>query len=225
MPISYGPVCTPVHTLRWELRLEELTLYKQEFGHCNVSKHDSERRDLWLWICVQRRYYALKQKGQSQRMTDDRVEALNKIGFIWNAHEQQWLQRLEELKEYKAYHGDCMVPTGFDSNPQLAKWVDAQRFSYKSLKSGGYSALTKERIDLLEKEGFVWNVNDYKWNLKLEELKDFIEGNGHINVPSRQPLARWIRDQKREYQKMLDNEKSRMNENRAIQLKEIGILS
>ena len=158
-------------------------------------------------------------------MSDDRIEALNNIGFVWNAYEQLWFQRLDELREYKAYHGDCLVPVGFESNPQLAKWVDAQRFSYKNFfKSGRYSALTQERIDLLEKEGFVWNVYEYKWGLKLEELKDFIEMNGHMNVPGRLPLARWLRDQKKEYQKLIDGKKSRMNESRVVRLKEIGLI-
>ena len=39
----------------------------------------------------------------------------------------KWLLMLEELKEYKAVHGNCIVPRGFSPNPRLASWVAEQR--------------------------------------------------------------------------------------------------
>lgn len=220
MPLSFH---TKAHTLRWETRFEELTRYKEKFGHCNVSKVDTDYRDLWMWVFVQRRAYSKRKEGEPNSISDERIKALETIGFVWNAHEELWFYRLQELIEYKAYHGDCIVPKKFESNPKLAKWVDVQRYQYQLLKSGKYSSLSQERIELLEREGFVWNVHDHKWNLRLEELKDFAEFNGHTRVPKKYPLSPWIRNQRRVYQLMMDGEKSTMTESRANKLKALGV--
>ena len=37
--------------------------------------------------------------------------------------DEKWLATLEELKSYKAEHGDCIVPRGYIENPRLASWV------------------------------------------------------------------------------------------------------
>ena len=39
----------------------------------------------------------------------------------------KWLATLEQLKEYKREHGDCIVPRGYTLNPRLASWVAEQR--------------------------------------------------------------------------------------------------
>lgn len=39
----------------------------------------------------------------------------------------KWLQMLDELKEYKEKHGNCIVPRGYAPNPRLASWVAEQR--------------------------------------------------------------------------------------------------
>ena len=39
----------------------------------------------------------------------------------------KWLLMLEELKDYKADHGNCIVPRGYSPNPRLASWVAEQR--------------------------------------------------------------------------------------------------
>jgi hypothetical protein len=41
--------------------------------------------------------------------------------------DSKWLETLEQLKRYKAEHGDCIVPRGYSSNPRLASWVAEQR--------------------------------------------------------------------------------------------------
>ena len=204
--------------LRWETRFEELKRYREKFGHCNVSKLDEDYGDLGLWVFVQRREYSKKKEGDTFSITDERINDLETIGFVWNAHEELWFQRYQELTEYKAYHGDCLVPKSFASNPKLAKWVDAQRFQFQR------GSLTTDRIDLLEREGFVWNVHDHKWNLRFEELKAFVEVNGTTRVPKKNPLYQWIHLQKRKYQEMRDGDRSTMTESRANRLIALGVL-
>ena len=39
----------------------------------------------------------------------------------------KWLETLEQLKEYRTMHGNCIVPRGYSENPRLASWVAEQR--------------------------------------------------------------------------------------------------
>lgn len=39
----------------------------------------------------------------------------------------KWYAMLEQLKQYKSEHGDCIVPRGFAPNTKLASWVAEQR--------------------------------------------------------------------------------------------------
>ena len=41
--------------------------------------------------------------------------------------DSKWLTTLEEPKEYKKEHGDCVVPRGYALSPRLASWVAEQR--------------------------------------------------------------------------------------------------
>jgi hypothetical protein len=42
--------------------------------------------------------------------------------------DDKWLGMLQELKEYKETHGNCIVPRGYSPNPRLASWVAEQRY-------------------------------------------------------------------------------------------------
>jgi hypothetical protein len=90
-------------------------------------------------------------------MTEDRAKALECLGFIWDTHEETWARRLKELREYKAIHGDCLVPTSYSHNPSLGSWVHHQRRQYKRSKQGLPCHINDERIKSLEDVGFVWN--------------------------------------------------------------------
>jgi len=63
---------------------------------------------------------------------------------------------LEELKQYKAEFGNCQVPQHYVLNRQLGKWVNRVRTEYKQFRNGMKSAMTDERIALLEALDFEW---------------------------------------------------------------------
>eukprot|EP00957_Ditylum_brightwellii_P063378 4810907-Ditylum_brightwellii.AAC.1 len=91
-------------------------------------------------------------EGRLVMMTAERVDMLNSLGFTWKLHEGYWHKMLDDLKEYKERHGDCLVPTKYAPNPPLGCWVHMQRIAYKHMLNGRKrSSLTKERIFLLNK--------------------------------------------------------------------------
>jgi len=65
-------------------------------------------------------------------------------------------QRLSELRDYRKQYGNCLVPKRYEDNPTLGNWVNKQRQLYRRFLKGEKSSLNKERIALLEEEGFVW---------------------------------------------------------------------
>ena len=81
-----------------------------------------------------------------------------------------WNERLKQLIEYKEDHGDCLVPIKYEHNKELGQWVSRQRREYKKwLKDREKSQLTRERIDILEDNGFKWEVGKGKgkWSKPL----------------------------------------------------------
>mmetsp|Transcript_8780 Transcript_8780/g.17938 ORF Transcript_8780/g.17938 Transcript_8780/m.17938 type:complete len:202 (-) Transcript_8780:2429-3034(-) len=70
-----------------------------------------------------------------------------------------WNANFEKLLRYSDIHGDCIVPLTWAGDPKLARWVGTQRRNYRLLKEGKKSAMTEERIRLLESIGFVWRAD------------------------------------------------------------------
>jgi hypothetical protein len=116
---------------------------------------------------------------------------------------EQWSEKFEDLMQFRNKQGHCCVPHAFQENPSLARWVKRQRYQYKLFISGDpASTLTQERIDVLERIGFVWDSHSAAWETRYAELADFLRMNGHTNVPSRyenSQLATWVKCQRRQY--------------------------
>lgn len=91
-------------------------------------------------------------------MSDERVQALGEIGFIWDSHRAIWDERLHELIEYKQATGHCNIPSRYAANRQLAVWVKRQRRQHKFYTEGKPSSMTPERIHRLESIGFEWDL-------------------------------------------------------------------
>lgn len=62
-------------------------------------------------------------EGKLSAMTNDRVKALEEIGFVWDSHAAAWQERLQELKKFRRVHKHCNVPTNYSENVALARWV------------------------------------------------------------------------------------------------------
>jgi hypothetical protein len=55
-------------------------------------------------------------EGKSFPITQDRIDSLNDIGFIWDPMQDAFDRRLSQLVEYKESYGDCNVPYAFKEN-------------------------------------------------------------------------------------------------------------
>jgi len=94
-------------------------------------------------------------------MTEERVKALEDIGFIWDSQGTVWRDRLRELIEFKRIHKHCNVPSNYSKTPSLAVWVKCQRRQYKLYREGKPSTIISQRIKELERIGFRWLLRSY----------------------------------------------------------------
>lgn len=141
----------------WSEKFEDLIEFRKIFGHCHVPHYFQQNLALAQWVKRQRYQFKLKCNGERSTLSDERIQLLSKIGFIWNSHDAVWEVRWNELLFFKRMYGDCIVPSNYEKNPQLAVWVKRQRRQYKFYNEDEATSMTKERIAKLEKLGFAWD--------------------------------------------------------------------
>mmetsp|Transcript_14478 Transcript_14478/g.18921 ORF Transcript_14478/g.18921 Transcript_14478/m.18921 type:complete len:182 (-) Transcript_14478:113-658(-) len=69
----------------WPIRFLELKAFREEHGHTLVPYKYPKNKPLGRWVIVQRYMYNELQKGNKSTMTEERIQQLNSIGFVWNA--------------------------------------------------------------------------------------------------------------------------------------------
>jgi hypothetical protein len=133
---------------------EQLKIYKGLNGNCNVP---GDRDKLGRWVKRQRERYQL------QILTHEKVDALDSIGFQWKrqyklkprnrvssaAYEKSFHKMVKSVVLYVEKHGHGYIPQAYEDKV-LALWSRSRRREKASGK------LSPERIDKLQKVGFVW---------------------------------------------------------------------
>jgi hypothetical protein len=152
----------PYQAEQWFEKFEELLAFRKERDHCCVPHTFKENAALARWVKRQRYQYKLKAEDKPSTMTDERIVALENVGFVWDSHGAAWEERWIELREYRQATGHSNVPSNHPSNPQLATWVKCQRRQYKLFWGGKASNMTVERIATLESLGFEWELRGSK---------------------------------------------------------------
>jgi hypothetical protein len=155
--------CKTIHKERWHQRFEDLLQFKNEHGHAAVPHTYPPNPALANWVKRQRRQYKLQKENDRHNetttimMTTERIHLLNTVGFVWDAHELHWRDKLDLLRMYHRKHGHCNVPANY-RNKKLATWVKCQRRQYKLYWEGKSSSMSPERIIELETVGFQWEM-------------------------------------------------------------------
>jgi superfamily II DNA or RNA helicase len=197
-------LCLDKLGVTWDERFGELVAYKKRFGHCNVPQRWTENLQLATWISNVRR------SRKQGKLSEDRIQRLNQIGFVWDSLEASWEEKFAELEIFKSTHGHCNVSDRWSENLQLATWVSDQR---KHRKKG---KLSENRIQRLSEIGFVWDTLDALWEKRFSELEVFRAAHGHCNVPQRwsenPQLAVWVSNQRIKKDKLSEKRIQRLNQ-------------
>ena len=85
------------------------------------------------------------------KLSPDKIQLLESIGFIWDVPEYEWQLKFQKLKKFNLENGHCNPSV---RNHELGNFVLWQRQLYIKGK------ISQERIDLLESIGFKWRLKD-----------------------------------------------------------------
>jgi hypothetical protein len=161
----------PSNTEQWDSKFEMLLRFRKQHGHCSVPHTYPENPILARWVKRQRYQYKLKNGGEASTVTDGRIKTLERVGFVWDAHNVAWEVHLSHLMKYRDEYGHCNVPgTDLAPNKQLGTWVKCQRRQYKLLRDGKPSTMTIDRMNTLDRMGFTWELRSVR--RKISERSD-----------------------------------------------------
>jgi superfamily II DNA or RNA helicase len=148
---------------QWELGFAALCDFKKREGHCRVS----ERQKLGQWV--------KRQRQRKSQLTQEQMLRLNKLGFSWDPHAEQWEEAFEELKRIKQRKGHCRIAQNLRVNGiGLGIWVNAQRQARDHL--------SQDRIEKLNSIGFSWDPLSEQWEECFTALREFRNREGHCRV-------------------------------------------
>lgn len=134
------PYCDKGNETLWDRGYEKLVEYKNNFGIVDVPKNLTfNGYKLGRWCLQQKIYY---NKG---KLSQNRIDKLNSIGFIFDSLEEEWNRRYEQYKRYVSENKTLYVPkqTVYE-NENLGSWILTQKHRFKVGK------LSEERIKKLE---------------------------------------------------------------------------
>lgn len=139
----------------WEQRLDDLKAYKKKYKHLLVHQRCKEWNNLGRYV---HRLRQRKKGALGNPLTRQQIGALDAIGFNWDGRTRHpsFEKRLEDLKRYKAKHGDLNVPDRYRSQDNLGSYVHSLRQRYRGTVTR--AKLTRQEIAALESIGFVWTV-------------------------------------------------------------------
>jgi len=135
---AIGFVWRLVNRRDWGEMYRRLVVYQKKHNSTRVPKKYEADPQLANWV----------DKNRTMCREKDRIDLLNKIGFEWRLTERiDWMVMYRRLVAYKQKHGTTCVPTIYKADLQLGRWVRTQ-----------YGFCRKDRVDLLNDIGFVWNA-------------------------------------------------------------------
>eukprot|EP00804_Cyclotella_cryptica_P027833 CCRYP_009239-RA/>CCRYP_009239-RA protein AED:0.06 eAED:0.16 QI:0/-1/0/1/-1/1/1/0/205 len=167
----------------WNSSLHKFLLFRttKKRGYIpSLDSQDANERSVVEWIKEQ--HDAIEQihvkdsnsarqlrSRRQQTITEDQIAALKSVNFPFEYN--FWEEKFTALQAYKEKNGDCLVP---QSHKELGHFVNNQRRLKKQIVNGkSLGTLTAERIERLEKIGFVWEVRanaDEAFNNNLQEV-------------------------------------------------------
>ena len=187
----------------WDERFGQLLAYKAKHGNTIVPQRNPPS-ELGMWVSNQRR------DGKNGNLSKARIKRLNEIDFTWDTYESQWEERFSELLAYKNEHGDVNVP---HRPSDLGKWIQNQRTDYKK------GVLSTQSIKRLNDIGLVWDIPEFQWEEKFNELLAYKNKYGNLDIPQNViGLGEWVSTQRK------NNKNGKLSDEKIARLNKIGFV-
>ena len=161
---------------------------------------------LGSWVVNQR--YSKSGQYNKKALSSNQIRRLESIGMQWETKtDALWKNAYLAAKQYYHVHGTLQMPAEYKTEDGIAlgKWVRRQQYAYRNPEKSN-SALTPERIQLLEAIGIQWDALD-GWQHRYELTRDYLAEHGDLKIPARYKttdgiwLGKWLYEQKREMEK------------------------
>jgi hypothetical protein len=81
--------CWDTHEATWLERIRELSEFRESHGSCVVPTSYTENSKLCTWVHHQRRQYKKFKEGKPCHITEERIRALETLGFVWYPRENK----------------------------------------------------------------------------------------------------------------------------------------
>jgi hypothetical protein len=156
---------------------------------------------LGVWVSGQRQ--SLK------KMTHERKQRLDDIGFVWEVYAAHWEECFSKLLEFKETEGHFRVPRGLEMDGyKVGKWVSALRTTKDDI-----SPIYKKRLDDIE---FTWDPLADAWEEGFKKLLQFKEIEGHCKVPrglkmDGHKVGKWVSTQRQRKEDQSPERKQRLD--------------
>lgn len=147
--------------------------YHAEHGHLDVpSGHITDDGfRLGQWITNARQHY---RKGWLRR---ERIEALDKIGMVWNTRGLPWQRFVDEMKRFRDQHGHVLVPQSYVT-------PTGYRLGSKVNRARSLAHRVPEHVrKILDDLGMVWDTRDLRWQQLYNACYVYSQEHGHLDVP------------------------------------------
>lgn len=184
---------------KWNHRFNQLKKFYEKQGHSNLSARYKRNKSLGTWV--------VRQRVIKNTLSEEQIEKLNSLEFVWEPRTNSWNQNFEKLMQYFQEHGDTNVPVNYREDIPFGRWVQKQRRIKNSLSD--------ERLKQLNSLNFIWDGNSFIWQNNLSALKEYIRKNNEApSYKTNLKLYNWLNQQKRKHlnDKLTGNQFEQLNE-------------
>ncbi len=176
---SIGMVWESVRDLSWERNFTAAKEYYEEHGDLLMPTSDEKHRGVALgrWLASLRSYR--KNRAQSAYLTQERIDALDNIGMVWDVPDYLWEQNYGAALVYHRKHGNLDVPTYYvtEEGIRLGAWLSELRKSR--------AELSEDKITRLDCLGFDWTVKrNNTWKQSFDAACRYSQEHGNLDVPT-----------------------------------------
>lgn len=174
--------------LPYPCTIQALQVYYSKHGDLVMPRRYSvpeckEYPKEWHGVDLAYTVYDMKWWQQHIKEKPERVQELNRMGFLWERLQPEWNLVLEALIYYSGRQGNVMVPGKFvvpcgDHYWPKATWgIPLGNCVYRMRHRNDFlrGSTADSRREQLDGLGFVWNVQEHRFQIFYKALQQFAE--------------------------------------------------
>ena len=167
---------------QWEKMFDTYRDYVKRYGQVTVQKRE---KTLWTWVAAQR------VKAKKGTLSQERIDRLNELGFIWSVLDERWMAQFLRVK-------DIMQSGRFLKEDVSAKeWAYIQKRRWQRGKLPDWQNELIDSLNLGTEPDF-----QKQWNAMYAKMVDYYRLHNTSIIPdnySDRKLLGWMRTQRVSY--------------------------